>query len=123
MAMKPDEVKKLAENLKGKKAKVKPITELPKDTKEMKLPKDVKLGLEEVFGVNLSRVRVQVGGNAKDVCKGLKAKAFTQGNNIFLAKNGDAKNSQFLACELTHVIQQSKGKWPKPKDGKALVSK
>ena len=123
MAMKPEDVKKLAENLKDKKAKVKPIAELPKDTKEMKLPKDVKQGIEGHFGVNLNKVRVHVGGNSKDVCKGLKTKAFTQGNHIYLAKIWDAKNSQLLAHELTHVIQQSSGKWPKPKDGKAFVSK
>ncbi len=124
MAMKPEDVKKLAEELQGKKARMKKLDALPTDTKPVKLPKGVAKGLEQHFNkAKLNKVRLHVGGNAKDVCKKLKAKAFTHGFNVYLAKNGDAKNDRLLAHELTHVIQQGNGKWPKPKPGKALTSK
>lgn len=123
MAMKPEDVKKLVEKTKGKKAKIKPCPKIPSETKELKLPKDVQKGLEEHFGAKLTKVRIHTGGNSKDVCKELKAKAFTHGNHIYLAKAGDAKNGFLLAHELAHVLQHGNGKMPKPKDGKALVSK
>lgn len=123
MAMKPEDVKKLAQDLNGKKARVKKFEALPKGTKPVKLPKGVMKGLEDHFKVKLTKVRLHVGGDAKDVCKKLKAKAFTHGFNVYLSKNGDAKNDRLLAHELTHVIQQGNGKWPKPKPGKALTSK
>ncbi|WP_254656683.1 eCIS core domain-containing protein [Leisingera sp. JC1] len=63
------------------------------------------------------------GGNAKDVCKELKAKAFTYGNDIFFMKPGDAKNPELLVHELVHVLQQGKGRIPKAKGGVALTSK
>ncbi|UWQ30866.1 DUF4157 domain-containing protein [Leisingera sp. M523] len=67
--------------------------------------------------------RVYVGGNAKDVCKELKAKAFTVGNNIYVMKPAFAKDTDLLAHELTHVLQKGKSKMPKAKDGVALTSK
>lgn len=121
--MKAEDVKQLAASLAGKKARAKSCPALPTGTKELKLPKDVKKGLEDHFGANLTKVRLHVGGNARDICKDLKAKAFTHGNDIYLAKPGDAKNQELLAHELTHVIQQGGGRMPKPRDGKALVTK
>ena len=92
--MSKDVVKAKAEALKGKKAKVKKYKTEPADTKELKLPKPVRQGLEEHFsGAKLSKVRVHVGGNIKDVAKELKAKAFTIGQNIYVAKSGDANCS------------------------------
>lgn len=123
MALKPEDVASLAEDLKGKKARLKKCDDLPKDTKPVKLPKGVQKGIEDTFKVNLKKVRVHVGGNAKDVCKSLKAKAITHGFNIYVAKPADAKNEKLLAHELTHIVQQGNGKWPKPKDGKVLISK
>lgn len=120
----PDDVKTIAEGLKGKKAKVKAIETPPEGTKSIKLPKDVSSGLEEVFGAKLNKVRVHFGGNATQVCKEMRAKAFTMGNDIYVSKPGFAKDSQLLAHELTHVIQQAGGKkMPKVQEGKALVTK
>ncbi|UWQ74193.1 DUF4157 domain-containing protein [Leisingera sp. M658] len=62
---------------------------------------------------------MHVGGNAKDVCKELKAKTFTVGNNIYVMKSAFAKDTDLLA----HVLQKGKGKMPKAKDGVALTSK
>jgi len=119
-----EDVKAIAESLKGKKAKVKSLEAKPQGTKATKLPKDVANGLEEVFGAKLSKVRVHVGGNAADMCKEIKAKAFTYGNDIFLSKPGYAKDAKFLAHEMTHVLQQAGGKkMPKEQKGKVLVTK
>ncbi len=122
--MSKDEVKAKADALKGKKAKIKKYQTEPSGTKELKLPRDVKAGLEEQFGAKLSKVRVHIGGNIKDVGKELKAKVFTIGQNVYLTKSGDAKSNELLAHELTHVIQKSGGKMPKKsKPGTAFVTK
>lgn len=122
--MAEDIVKKITDKLQGKKAKVKPLKTEPEGTKAAKLPKEVSKGLEDAFGADLSKVRVHTGGNATEMCKELGAKAFAQGNHIYLSKAGDAKNTKLLAHELTHVIQQGGGKkMPKEQKGKVLVSK
>jgi Domain of unknown function (DUF4157) len=118
-----DIVKQTVEDLKGKKAKVKSLEGKPEGTKEAGLPPAVKKALEEHLDVDLGKVRVHTGGNAADLCKELGAKAFTIGNDIYFAKPGDARDAGILAHELTHVVQQSGGRMPKEKDGKALTSK
>lgn len=119
-----EKVKAVVEKAKGKKAKSKALEADLQGTKESKLPKDVKTVLEEAFPkAKLQNVRVHVGGNAKELCKSISAKAFTYGNNIVFAKPGDGKNSELIAHELTHVVQQSQGKMPKEQKGKVLVSK
>ena len=113
-----------AKSLQGKRAKLKKYATEPADTKEKKLPKDVKDGLEEHFGQKLSKVRVHTGGNIKEIARDLKAKAFTINQNIYFTKAGEAKNSELLAHELTHVIQQGGGKMKKKtREGMALVAK
>ena len=120
----PEEIiKQTAEDLKGKKAKVKSIETKPEGTKEAPLPPAVKKALEEHLEVDLGKVRVHTGGNAPDIAKELGAKAVTIGNDIYFARPGDATDPEMLAHELTHVIQQGGGKMPKEKDGKALTSK
>lgn len=122
--MSKESVIAIAKSLAGKRAKLKRLQTEPTGTKEKKLPKDVREGLEEHFKIKLSKVRVHIGGNIKDVARELKAKAFTIDQNLYFAKSGDAKKSDLLAHELTHVIQQSGGKIKKKsKAGKALTSK
>ncbi|WP_264212477.1 eCIS core domain-containing protein [Leisingera thetidis] len=123
MALNPEEVKAHIEALNGKKAKRKKLKTQPEGTTEKKLPSDLRKGLEAHFGGNLGKVRVHVDGNAKDVCRELKAKAFTVGNNIYVMKPAFAKDTELLAHELAHVLEQGKGKMPKAKDGVALTSK
>lgn len=123
MAMKPEQVKAAAEATGGKKARRKKLKTQPQDTKEKKLPKDIQKGLEAHFGRTLSKVRVHTGGNAAGICKEVKARAFTIGNNIYFRKPGDAKNGELLVHELAHVLQQGKGRMPKPREGEALTSK
>lgn len=121
--MKTEEIKKIAERLKGKKAKVKKLDKEPAGTKAKKLPKDVQAGLEEALGAKLDKVRVHTGGNAAELAKSLGAKAFTQGTDIYFAKPGDAKDAKLLAHELTHVVQQGNGRVQKAQPGKALTTK
>ena len=122
--MSVEDIKKNALNLAGKKARIRKLTSEPADTKEKKLPKEVRQGLEDHFGAKLNKVRVHTGGNIKDIARELKAKAFTIGQDVYVAKTGHAKDSGFLAHELTHVIQKSGGKMPKKsKPGTAFVSK
>ncbi len=120
----PDDFKTIFEKLKGKKAKFKPLPEEPQDTTSKKLPKDLLKEAEEHFGAKLNKVRIHTDGNSEDICKQLKAKAFTVGADIYFRKPGWAKDKKMVAHELAHVIQQQGGKIsPKPKKGKALVSK
>lgn len=122
--MAEDEIKKITEKLKGKKAKTKTLKTPPEGTKGVKLAPKIAKSLGEALGADLSKVKVHTGGNAADICKELGAKAFSVGNNIFLGKPGDAKNKNLLAHELTHVVQQAGGKgMAKEQKGKALVSK
>jgi len=124
MADQGAEIKSTAEALKGKKAKVKPLKTEPTGTQGKKLDGKVKKALEEHFSkAKLNKVQVHTGGNAKDVAKELKAKAFTIGSDIYFAKPADAKNPKMIAHEMAHVIQQGNGKLPKSQKGKALTSK
>ena len=119
-----DNVIQKAKSLVGKKAKLKNCNKVPTGTEEKKLHKDVKAGLEEHFSANLSKVRVHTGGNIKEICRELKAKAFTVDQNVYFMKSGDAKNPELVAHELTHVLNLYGGKIKKKsKQGKALVAK
>ncbi len=121
--MKPKEAEKIVGSLKNKKAKSKSIDAEVTGTKSTKLSKKIRDSLETALGADLSKVQIHVGGNVGDICKTLKVKAFTNGSNIYFAKGGDSKNGNLIAHELTHVVQQSKGRMPKPQKGKVLVSK
>jgi hypothetical protein len=119
-----DKTKKAVEKAKGKKAKVKKLDKIPEGTKAKKLPKDVAEVLAEAFpSADFKKVRVHVGGDVADACKGLQAKAFTIGNDIYFGKASDSANKELLAHELTHVVQQGNTRIPKAQKGKALVSK
>lgn len=110
--------------LQGKKAKVKSLKEEPKDTKARPLDSKMRSALEEALSADLKKVRIHTGGNAPDLAKDMGVKAFTVGNDVYFAKEGDAKNAKMLAHEMIHVMQQSTGgKMPKAKKGKALTSK
>jgi len=123
MAKSPEEIAAMVEALGDKEAKRKAVKTPPADTKEKKLPKDVRDGLEKHFGAKLAKVRVHTGGNAKEICKELKAKAFTMGPNVYFMRPGDAKKPEMLVHELAHVLQQTRGKIAKVKEGEALIAK
>ncbi|MCB1342326.1 MAG: DUF4157 domain-containing protein [Pseudooceanicola sp.] len=122
--MSKEDVIQQAQSAEGKKARFKKLETEPTGTREKKLPKDVKAGLEEHFGVKLGKVRVHTGGNIKDICRELKTKVFTIDQNIYFAKTGDAKNTEILTAQLTQVIQMFNDKMKKKtKEGRAVVGK
>lgn len=123
MAFRAEDVQAEIDATNGRKAKRKKLQTEPENTKERKLPSDLRKGLETHFGSKLNRVRVHVGGNSTDLCKQLKTKTFTIGNDIYVKKPAFAKDSRLLAHELAHVLQQGRGKMPKPRAGTALTSK
>ena len=118
-----DIIRQTAEDLKGRKARVRSISGKPEGTRQSPLPPAVKKALKAQFGADLGKVRVHTGGNVPDLAKELGAKAFTIGTDICFANPGDAKDPETLAHELTYVLQQGGGRMPKERDGKALTSK
>ncbi len=122
--MPQDKLSGAIEKVGTKKAKAKTLEEEPLGTKAKKLPSDVLAAMETSFPkAKMRHVRVHFGGNATEIAKTLRAKSFTIGTDIYLAKKSDSANSELLAHELTHVVQQGNGKMPKPQSGKALTSK
>lgn len=67
---------------------------------------------ESRFGHNFSNVRVHSDQNAADSARGLGARAYTQGENIYFAPGeyqpSTQKGRRLLAHELAHVVQQSR---------------
>lgn len=104
MAINPrqvEKIKKIAEKKqKGKVVKA----EVPAKSKGKPLDKPTRTVMEEAFGTSFSNVRVHTGKEAAEACKALGAKAFTHGSNIYFA--GSRADTELLAHELTHVVQQ-----------------
>lgn len=75
------------------------------------LPESVRASFEPRFGYDFSHVRVHNDGQAADLAKSLKARAFTVGHDIAFGSGEYAPESatgqKLLAHELTHVIQQN----------------
>lgn len=69
------------------------------------LPDDLKIGMENLTGLNLDHVRVHYNSMRPLM---IRAKAYTQGHNIYLAKGQEAH----LPHELGHVVQQMQGRVP-----------
>lgn len=66
---------------------------------------EARRGLERAYGVDLGRVRLHTGPEARQTARSEQALAFTRGDDIFL---GDAK-PEVLAHELAHAVQQARG--------------
>lgn len=115
--MKAEEVKAIASEVGSKKARKIKFDKTPEGTKEKKVRKEVLKGLEDHFGSNLAKLRVHLGGNSAELCRELKAKAFSNGRDIYFLKDSFAKDEATLAHELVHVLNATKGKVLKPKDG------
>jgi len=116
-------VKETTEKLKGKKAKLKKLSGKPEGTKSQPLPGPLKKALAEALDADLGKVRIHTGGNAAELAKELGAKAFAIGPDLYFGKASDAKDMKTVAHELTHVVQQGRGKMPPETAGKALTSK
>ena len=62
---------------------------------------------EHALGADLGSVRVHSGLTAQQTASALNAKAFTQGNDIWLGPGQSADDVSLIAHEATHVVQQS----------------
>jgi Domain of unknown function (DUF4157) len=69
--------------------------------------------MESAFGESLGDVRLHTGEQAEETARGLGARAFTRGRDIYFGKGaGDLSTRdgrETLAHELTHVMQQREG--------------
>jgi hypothetical protein len=77
------------------------------------LDHELRAPLEAGLGVDLSAVRIHVGGSAADAACLLNARAFTLGNHVVFGAGQYAPASEagrrLLAHELIHTVQQSRG--------------
>jgi Domain of unknown function (DUF4157) len=80
------------------------------------LPASVRGFFETRFGHDFGQVRVHADNNAAEMARGLHARAFTVGNDIYFGSSqyapGTSSGNKLLAHELTHTIQQSRGSSP-----------
>ncbi|MGB3344301.1 MAG: DUF4157 domain-containing protein [Aequorivita sp.] len=78
------------------------------------LPKDTRSFMEKAFSSDFSSVRIHNDDRASEMSRGISAKAFTTGNDIYFNKGqynpGSAKGKHLLAHELTHTLQQDGAK-------------
>ncbi len=74
------------------------------------LPETTRRFFEPRFSVDFSKVRIHNGRQAAEMSQGIRAKAFTQGTNIYFNEGQYNQESlegrRLLAHELTHVVQQ-----------------
>ena len=68
---------------------------------------------ESAFDADFSKVRIHTGAQADEAARGVKAKAFTVGSDVFFGEGrfapATSAGSRLLAHELTHVVQQGRG--------------
>ena len=74
------------------------------------VPESIRTQMEAATGTDLGGVRVHEGREADTLNRQLTAKAFTTGSDIFLRSDASAGDSQLMAHELAHVVQQSSGR-------------
>ena len=71
------------------------------------LTPDVQSRMEGHFGQDFSGVRVHQDGESDSLAAGMSARAFTTGSDIYLRSSERAGDTNLMAHELTHVVQQS----------------
>lgn len=78
------------------------------------LPGSAQNFFESRFGQDFGDVRVHASSQADTLNRSIGARAFTNGNDIFLRSNeynpDSSQGRELLAHELTHVVQQTGGK-------------
>src|SRR5690606_31998110 len=62
--------------------------------------------LEKAMRVDLGEVRVHTGTQAETANKGLRSRAFTHKNHVWLAAGESQTDLRLMAHELTHSVQQ-----------------
>jgi len=80
------------------------------------LPVGTKRFMESAFQADFSSVRVHTDSRAAEMSKGIQARAFTHGSDIYFNTGQftpeNAEGKRLLAHELTHVLQQQNGVAP-----------
>lgn len=78
------------------------------------LPKGTRSFMENAFSTDFSAVRIHTDRHASEMSKGINAKAFTHGNDIYFNcgefQPNTKKGKHLLGHELVHVEQQRRGK-------------
>jgi hypothetical protein len=74
------------------------------------LPQGTRSFMENAFSTDFSGVKIHTGNQASEMNKGINARAFTYGNDIYF-KEGQynpvsSEGKHLLAHELTHTVQQ-----------------
>ena len=93
------------ENMPGKRTLVEAA--MAKMGRGAPMPADVRSGVEAEIGGDLSSATVHAGPEASQMAGGLDARAFTFGSQIVLGNGTSMADSQLLAHEATHVVQQA----------------
>lgn len=62
--------------------------------------------MEQSFGTDFSDVRVHTDSESHALNNSVSARAFTTGSDIFLGQDASPSDSNLMAHELTHVVQQ-----------------
>ncbi len=75
------------------------------------LPQATRGFMENAFSSDFSAVKIHTGNQAFEMSKGINAKAFTSGNDIYFNSGQfdtySMEGKKLLAHELTHVVQQN----------------
>jgi hypothetical protein len=69
----------------------------------------VRAAAEPALGFDLSGIRVHQDSTSDSLARGMTAKAFTSGTDIFLRSDVSANDSRLMSHELAHVAQQAGG--------------
>jgi hypothetical protein len=74
------------------------------------LPQGTRSFMENAFSTDFSGVKIHTGSQASEMSKGINAKAFTYGNDIYFNSGEYSPNTlsgkSLLVHELTHTVQQ-----------------
>lgn len=73
------------------------------------LSPDIQTKMEGHFGADFSSVRVHQDSEADSLAAGMSARAFTTGSDVFLRQSERAGDTNLMAHELAHVVQQTSG--------------
>ncbi len=71
------------------------------------IPDATRAKMESGFGTSFENVRLHTDNESASISRSLGAKAATTGSDIFFGKGASPSDSNLLAHELTHVVQQS----------------
>jgi Domain of unknown function (DUF4157) len=70
------------------------------------LDSGTRASMESAFGDTFDDVRIHTGSEADSLNRSVSAKAFTTGTDIFFSDKASPSDSNLMAHELTHVVQQ-----------------